>query len=290
MKKEARTVCFDETLNIEAVRFEGISQPFPNHFHDYYVIGLVLRGTRDMFCKNRDIVISGGDVLLLEPSDNHGCSDVGADTFDYIALNIPRDVMQKLAEEVTGERADGTSAPYLPRFSENAVQNTEIAELIERLHRLIFEDGNELEREETLLLLISGIIENYGAPFLRTVASSDGDVERVCAFIDEHYGERLRLDELCRVGRMSKSTLLRSFARFKGLTPYRYLQSVRINRAKELLENGVQPIEAAALTGFSDQSHFSNAFHTFFGLSPAAYGKIFEKEERKNERKMRNDN
>ncbi|MDE6728625.1 MAG: AraC family transcriptional regulator [Oscillospiraceae bacterium] len=290
MKKEVRTVCFDESLMIEAVRFEGISQPFPNHFHDYYVIGLVLRGTRNMFCKDHDLVISGGDVLLLEPSDNHGCADVGGGTFDYIALNISCDVMRKLVEEVTGERVDETSTPDLPRFSENAVRNREIAELIERLHRLIFEDGNELEREETLLLLISNIIDSYGAPFLRTVASSGGDVERVCAFINEHYSERLRLDELCRVGRMSKSTLLRSFAKFKGITPYRYLQSVRINRAKELLENNVQPIDAAALTGFSDQSHFTNAFHTFFGLSPAAYGKIFEKEGRNNERKMRDDN
>ena len=125
---------------------------------------------------------------------------------------------------------------------------------------------------------------------VRTVAPNSEDVERVCAFMDGHCGEHIRLDELCRVGHMSKSALLRSFVKYKGRTPYRYLQSVRINRAKELLEQGSPPIEAAALTGFSDQSHFSNAFHTFFGISPAAYGKIFEKGERDNERKMCDDN
>lgn len=35
MKKDVRTVCFDEDLFIEAVSFEGVAQPFPNHFHDY---------------------------------------------------------------------------------------------------------------------------------------------------------------------------------------------------------------------------------------------------------------
>ncbi len=46
MKKEVRTVVYDEGLGVEAYRFEGIVQPFPNHFHEYYVIGLVEDGAR----------------------------------------------------------------------------------------------------------------------------------------------------------------------------------------------------------------------------------------------------
>lgn len=283
MKKEVRTVCFDEYLKVEAVSFEGVSQPFPNNFHDYYVIGLILRGTREMLCKKRSIVINGGDVLLLEPADSHGCVQADGGVFDYISLNFSVDVMQKLAEEITGECAK-------PAFSQKVVCDKELAGLVQNLHTLIFEEGGAFEKEEDMLLLMSHILEKYGQPFLRTVAPNSEDVERVCEFMDGRYGEHIGLDELCRVGRMSKSTLLRSFAKFKGITPYRYLQSVRINRAKELLEQGAPPIEAAALTGFSDQSHFSNAFHTFIGLSPAVYGKIFEKEGRSNERKMCDDN
>ena len=43
MKKGIKTVCYDEELGIEAYWFEGIIQPFPNHFHDYYVIGFQVR-------------------------------------------------------------------------------------------------------------------------------------------------------------------------------------------------------------------------------------------------------
>lgn len=271
MRKDVRTVCFDEDLSLEAVSFEGVAQPFPNHFHDYYVIGLVKLGERKMQYNSRAVPISGGDILLLNPKDSHGCVQTDDSAFDYIALNISESTMRKLAEEITGESE-------LPRFSESVVRHTGLSALIERLYELIFDDCREFEKEETLLLLMSEIFGNYGQPFLKTVAPNSTDVERVCAFLDEHYSEHLRLSELCRVGRMSKSTLLRSFAKFKGITPYRYLQSVRINRAKELLEKGASPADTAVRTGFSDQSHFTNSFHTFLGLSPAVYSKIFEKE------------
>lgn len=41
MKKETRTVVYDDELRIEAYHFEGIVQPFPGHFHEHYVIGFV---------------------------------------------------------------------------------------------------------------------------------------------------------------------------------------------------------------------------------------------------------
>lgn len=69
--------------------------------------------------------------------------------------------------------------------------------------------------------------------------------------------------------------MLRLFAKEKGITPYGYLEMVRINRAKALLESGESPAEAALKTGFSDQSHFTNFFKKFIGLTPKQYGKIF---------------
>ena len=72
-----------------------------------------------------------------------------------------------------------------------------------------------------------------------------------------------------------KSTLLRAFTRSKGITPYRYLETIRISEAKKLLEQGIAPIEAAAMTGFADQSHFTNYFKDFIGLTPKQYQRIF---------------
>lgn len=57
MKKEIRTVIYDEQLKIEMYCFEGIVQPFPNHFHEHYVIGLIEEGERYLLCKNKEYEI-----------------------------------------------------------------------------------------------------------------------------------------------------------------------------------------------------------------------------------------
>lgn len=92
--------------------------------------------------------------------------------------------------------------------------------------------------------------------------------------MEQHFADGIYLDQICRYAGLSKSTLLRAFTKFKGVTPYSYLENIRIGKAKKLLEQGVPPIEAAMQTGFSDQSHFTNYFR-FIGLAPGLYRDIF---------------
>jgi AraC-like DNA-binding protein len=91
----------------------------------------------------------------------------------------------------------------------------------------------------------------------------------------EHYAEHITLKLLGNIARLNKYTLLRTFARWKGITPYRYLETIRISRAKQLLGQGVEPTEVAQCTGFSDQSHFTNYFSKFIGFTPGQYQSIF---------------
>ena len=139
----------------------------------------------------------------------------------------------------------------------------------------------DLEKEESLLFLLSALIQNYGQSFENCISECPQEIEKACEFIRQHFNERIYLDQLCHHTGLSKSTLLRAFTKSKGITPYRYLETIRINKAKTLLENGVQPIEAAIQTGFSDQSHFTNYFNRFIGLSPGVYRNIFSDKNKK---------
>lgn len=268
MKKEIRTVVYDDELRIEAYRFEGIVQPFPNHFHEYYVIGFVEDGQRVLSCKHQEYAVAKGDVLLFNPGDNHACVQSDGATLDYRGLNIAKEVMLDLAEEVTGRRA-------LPEFSPPVISDEEVVCYLRPLHERVMKGSCEFGKEENLLLLISLLVERYGQPFDHRTPDCREEIERACAFIERHYAQRLSLEQICRQAGASKSTLLRAFARAKGVTPYRYLENVRVGKAKELLEQGVPPAQAALRTGFSDQSHFTNYFSRFIGLTPGTYGEIF---------------
>lgn len=267
MKKEIRTVVYDE-LRIEAYRFEGIVQPFPNHFHEHYVIGFVEDGERVLSCRNKEYSIEKGNVLLFNPGDNHACVQSGDGALDYRGVNISKMVMLDLAEEVTGKRE-------LPGFSQNVIFDEEITCYLRTLHEMVMSGSTGFGKEESLLFLISALIQNYSQPFESCVPECREEIEKACAFMKEHYSERIYLDQICRCAGLSKSTLLRAFTKSKGVTPYRYLENIRINEAKALLGKGVQPIEAAMRTGFSDQSHFTNYFSSFIGLAPGVYREIF---------------
>lgn len=268
MKKEHKTVAYDGTLQIEAYRLDRITQPFPNHFHEYYVIGFVARGGALLTCKNREFHVDTGNVVLFQPGENHGRVKIDESTMDYWGLNIPQETMLTLTEEVTGKRE-------LPGFTVNVLLDEEVNCYLRPLHEMIMAGAGDLDKEENLLLLISLLLRRYGQPFSRSIPPCRDEIECACRFIEEHYAERLSLEEICRCAGLSKSTLLRAFSREKGLTPYSYLENIRISEAKKLLGQGVPPLETALRTGFSDQSHFTNYFRRFIGLAPGVYREIF---------------
>ena len=158
MKKEVRTVIYDDELRLEAYRFEGIMQPFKNHFHEYYVIGSMENGKRCLSCKNKEYTLQRGNIVLFNPGDNHACVQGDDGTLDYRALNISRESMLNLTEEVTGKRE-------LPGFSENVIFDEEVTCYLRPLHEMIMKGFDDLGKEENLLLLISLLIQRYGQPF-----------------------------------------------------------------------------------------------------------------------------
>lgn len=268
MKKETRTVVYDDELRIEAYRFEGIVQPFPNHFHEYYVIGFIEDGHRVLSCRNQEYALKKDNILLFNPGDNHACVQSDDDTLDYRGFNITKEVMLDLAEEVTGRRE-------LPGFSKTVIFDEEVTCYLHPLHELVMKGSCGFGKEENLLLLISLLIQRYGQPFESCIPECREEIEKACDFMEQHFADRIYLDQICRYAGLSKSTLLRVFTKSKGVTPYSYLENIRIGKAKKLLEQGVPPIEAAMQTGFSDQSHFTNYFNRFIGLAPGLYRDIF---------------
>lgn len=278
MQKEIRTICYDEELKVEAYHYQGIKQTFPNHFHEYYMIAYIQDGKHLLSVKDGEYIVQKGDIAILHPGENHTCAKVDNWALDYWGLNITREVMAELYRDITGKEG-------LPGFTQTVIHDEELNAYLRPLNRCIMEGSGEFEKEELLFFFVELLIQRYGQPFESRIRESGEEIERACAFMETHFAERISLDQLCRHSGMSKSTLLRNFTRVRGVTPYRYLEMVRINQAKKLLEQGMTPMETALEVGFSDQSHFTNYFNMFIGISPGVYRDIFLKHSKERQEK-----
>ena len=187
MKKEIRTVRYDKRLKIEAYHFQGITKPFPNHFHEYYVIGFIETGQRILSCKGIEYVIKPGDILLFNPGDNHACAQNDEGVLNYRGINISKEVMFELTKEIAEEQE-------MPVFSNSVIHDDEAAEYFYILHKMLMNGAENLNKEEVLFLLISFLVQNHTHPLKKHILEYKYEIEKACEFIEKYYAEHICLD------------------------------------------------------------------------------------------------
>lgn len=267
---EQRTVHFDSDLLVEAYQFKGIKQEFPNHFHEFYVVGFIEKGCRFLSCNHKEYHVDKNDLLLINPYDNHFCRQIGTEALDYRSIHINPERMKRLSEVIIGK-------DRLPVFRENVIPNYTGVQELKKLHQLISTKEDSLEKETYFTLFLEDILKQYADYGLTEPVNILG-IDQLCSYIEAHYAEKLSLELLSQLSHMNQFTLIRHFTKVKGVTPHQYLTTIRVGEAKKLLEQGAAPIEVALNTGFSDQSHFSRKFKNLIGVTPKQYQAIFQSE------------
>ena len=260
-----RIVPFCACPGVELVTLEGIVQPFPLHFHGFWTVGEIVRGRRRTTCRGEMRELGPGDLVLFGPGEVHGCRPVDGEPLFYRSVIVP----DGLFASICG--ADGGAF----RFDRFTVRDDELAAAMAAVYALA-EDAaaDALEQEEALVALVSRAASHGegasdgGSPEPRVASAA---VERVRDLLEERSAVGVSLAELAETAGLSRYHLVRVFAAETGLTPHRYLQAVRANRARDLLAQGVGPAEAAVRAGFSDQAHMTRVFKALFGLTPARY-------------------
>ncbi len=90
--------------------------------------------------------------------------------------------------------------------------------------------------------------------------------------MEEHAAEPLDLDALAGIAGVRKYHFLRSFRRTVGMTPYRFLLTIRIRRAAFRLVSTLDTVASIAFeAGFGDLSTFNSRFRELSGISPLAH-------------------
>lgn len=97
------------------------------------------------------------------------------------------------------------------------------------------------------------------------------EISFVMKYIGEHYNEDLSLTLMARKTNLGSNYFGTLFKRETGVSLTDYINTMRINRAKELLANGCQVQEVTYLVGFNSISYFSRLFKKMTNRSPKEY-------------------
>lgn len=96
-------------------------------------------------------------------------------------------------------------------------------------------------------------------------------LSRVLEYIHAHLGDALDIRGMATTANLSRFHFARAFKGATGQTPYQYVSTKRLERAKAMLAQN-QPIAQIALAlNFSSQANFTRAFRREFGITPGQY-------------------
>lgn len=96
--------------------------------------------------------------------------------------------------------------------------------------------------------------------------------EYAVSYINDHFAEKIRIQDLARRIGISRSYLVKLMKRDTGLSPQEYLIEVRMRKASGFLSETSDSIrDIAAKCGYEDALAFSKVFKTRFGVNPSEY-------------------
>lgn len=105
----------------------------------------------------------------------------------------------------------------------------------------------------------------------------DGAVRRAQSWIAEHYTAPNCLGRMAAISGLSERTFKRRFKKATGFTPLEYVQTLRIEEAKHILESTDDPVDAVvAAVGYDDPASFRRLFKRLAGVTPGRYRQRYQ--------------
>ncbi|THF64925.1 helix-turn-helix domain-containing protein [Pseudothauera nasutitermitis] len=130
---------------------------------------------------------------------------------------------------------------------------------------------------KSMLIDVSQTSQIPYLPLLAERTHADSLVQRAQHWLQHNMARELRISELAAALAVSDRTLIRRFRAALEQTPLAYLQDLRLEAARALLETGDQRVDAiAAQVGYRDTSSFARLFRQRIGMSPGAYRGRFQ--------------
>jgi len=249
---------------IELLLGSNVTEEYPRHWHEEIYLCATLGGASFLECQESSLQARRGALAMVAPGDVHANWKIGC-SFRCVLMRLQ--ALQSAVEEFVEWNIRGLS------FRSGLIEDQERLGRFLKFHRALEKDEPALGRDDIVYSFLHELAVRHGSASIPLPRNGDEDfaIRQTKRFLDEHYAERVSLQELARLMRFSAHHLNRSFRRKIGMPPHEYQVQVRILKAKGFLRLGRSISETASLVGFVDQSHFTRHFKRFVGVTPGRF-------------------
>ncbi|WP_235588867.1 helix-turn-helix transcriptional regulator [Halomonas chromatireducens] len=239
---------------------------FPRHAHDQFGVGLVVSGGHRSWSSLGMVDARAGDLITVNPGELHDGSPMNGIPRAWQMLYCdPALVAFGLEGALDGEG----SRPI--EFARPAIDDPRCAALFQTLIAVATRPGSEpMAIEEATLHFLAEAFRRHGA-YQARCDDRLPRMARVRQWPDEAPEQTASLADLAALVGVSRYQLLRGFVRETGMTPHAYRVQRRVRMARQCIIQGQTLSQAAAGSGFADQSHMTRAFTRQLRISPGRY-------------------
>lgn len=238
---------------------------FPAHIHPQIEMIWVKKGSTTISIDGCDYDISQGECVLIFPHNIHSYNGVGDDVQAVLYIVSPG---------LCG-RFESLLLKKVPRTP--VIQKSDMH--ADAQYALTALEKCAAGEDESVLEAFLQLIIARELPFLhlytRDKEASSSDVQKALVYISNEYSNPMNLETVAEALSMSRFKLSRIFTNDLGISFTRYVQVLRVERAKAmLLEESMSIVQTAYECGFETLRSFNRVFLNITGKTPREYRQL----------------
>ena len=285
-----KSVVLEDSITINRVisvhYFQYMSDfSFPGESHDFWELVCVDRGEIDALAGERRLTLKKGNILFHKPNEFHNVLTNGKVSPSLVVIGFEghspaiksfedqlmsvQDTEKELLAQIIVEARNTFSGRLDDPYQEELIFNSE---------PLTFGSAQLISHYlEQLIIHLYRRYFSYSLPvrssrFLAEASSGNDTYNRIVRYMEEHLGERMTIDRICRDNLVGRSQLQKLFRDTKGCGVIEFFSMMKIDTAKQMIrDNQLNFTQIADRLGYSSIHYFSRQFKQITTMTPSEY-------------------
>jgi len=265
--------CHDVTVEgLHAIGWQRFKQTKlyipPHHHKQCFEFHYVQEGRITFRVDGKSYTVNSGQVFVNFPDETHGADRqellVGHKMF-WFDLKVQKQILglSDQASQILLHRLGQLNQRI---YSADEGMNTAIEEVLR--YSCSSDEYYQQYAANQLAYFLHQLVQKNIPSQEKKVSA---EVRQALDYMQNHLHRNITLNEIAAAVGYSLPTLKLKFKKEIGISPASYFVSLRINRAKQLLEQGYSITETANALDFSTPNYFATVFHRVTNMTPSAY-------------------